>query len=337
MNKIKTILITGGAGFIGAHLCRHFVKSYPHYQVVNLDLLTYAGNKDSIVDLETYNHYKFIQGDICDAKHVDELFATYSFEAVIHLAAESHVDRSISDPLAFIKTNIEGTTNLLNAAIKQEGFQRFYHISTDEVFGTLSEKGFFTEQSSYAPNSPYSASKASSDMLVRAYGTTYGLPYLISNCSNNYGPYQFPEKLIPLCIQRALSEQPIPVYGDGSNTRDWLYVHDHVKAMDLIFHKAECCSTYLIGGHNELKNIDLVEMICEQLEVQLGKETGSIKNLITFVKDRPGHDQRYAIDASKLQRELGWQPSYTFKQGLARTIDWYLKHPEFLHQHVTSS
>ncbi len=330
MKEPKNILITGGAGFIGSHLCRHMVSSYPNYRVINLDLLTYAGNKDTIEDLESYSNYQFVCGDITDKDFVEQLFKEKEIDSVIHLAAESHVDRSITDPLAFVKTNVEGTANLLNAALKQQNFQRFYHISTDEVFGSLGAEGYFTEDSPYAPNSPYSASKASSDMLVRAYGETYGLPYVISNCSNNYGPNQFPEKLIPVCIEKALNTEAIPVYGDGKYTRDWLYVQDHIEAMDLIFHKAENTKTYLIGGHNEVQNIDLVNLICERLEEKLQKESGSLKKLISFVKDRPGHDKRYAIDASKLETELGWKPKYDFKQGLDCTIDWYLDNKKWL-------
>ncbi len=332
MNNFKNILITGGAGFIGSHLCRHMVSSYPNYRIVNLDLLTYAGNKESIADLDHKPNYSFVQGDIRDKDFIEALFKEHEIDSVIHLAAESHVDRSIEDPMAFVKTNVEGTANLLNTALKQEHFKRFYHISTDEVFGSLAAEGYFTEDSPYAPNSPYSASKASSDMLVRAYGATYGLPYVISNCSNNYGPYQYPEKLIPLCIDKALNKQSIPVYGDGNYTRDWLYVQDHVEAMDLIFHKATDQSTYLIGGHNELKNIDLVQLICERLEEKQSATKGSIADLISFVKDRPGHDKRYAIDASKLERDLGWKPKYNFVEGLELTIDWYLEHPRWMEE-----
>ena len=306
------------------------VHSYPNYRIVNLDLLTYAGNRDNIADLDSYDNYEFIQADIRDKRAIDELFSNEKFNSVIHLAAESHVDRSIFDPLAFIKTNIEGTANLLNAAKQLNQFERFYHISTDEVFGSLGVEGFFREDSPYAPNSPYSASKASSDFLVRAYGETYNLPYIISNCSNNYGPNQFPEKLIPVCIEKALNNEPIPIYGDGKYTRDWLYVQDHIEAIDLIFHKAKDQETYLIGGHNEIQNIDLVQLICKQLELKLGKEEGSIASLISFVTDRPGHDKRYAIDASKLQQELGWKPFYNFNQGLEQTIDWYLSNQEWI-------
>lgn len=330
METYKNILITGGAGFIGSHLCRHIVNTYPNYQIVNLDLLSYAGNRDNIEDLETKENYCFVQGDIRDQDFISQLFNKHQFDAVIHLAAESHVDRSISDPMAFVKTNVEGTANLLNGALKQPHFKRFYHISTDEVFGSLGSEGFFTEQSPYQPSSPYSASKAGSDLLVRAYGETYKLPYVISNCSNNYGPNQFPEKLIPVCIQKALKGEAIPLYGDGKHTRDWLYVQDHIEAMDLIFHNAKNKKTYLIGGHNEVQNIDLVKLICTELEQKLDKQTGSLTKLISFVGNRPGHDKRYAIDASKLEDELGWTPSYHFKQGLGMTIDWYLKNQQWI-------
>ena len=334
-----TLLITGGAGFIGSHVVRLFVNTYPNHTVFNLDALTYAGNLENLKDVEHQQNYRFIKGDITDGAFVDRLFKEQQFDAVIHLAAESHVDRSISDPLAFVKTNIIGTVNLLNAAkvLWGDDFngKLFYHISTDEVYGTLGATGFFTEKTSYDPNSPYSASKASSDHFVRAYGETYGLPYVISNCSNNYGPHQFPEKLIPLFINNIVNNKPLPVYGDGNYTRDWLYVIDHAKAIDLIFHKGKLKETYNIGGFNEWKNIDLVTLLCEQMDLKLGRPLGTSKGLITFVKDRPGHDLRYAIDASKIKKELGWQPSVSFEEGLSKTIDWYLQNETWLN-HVTS-
>ncbi|GAA3566212.1 dTDP-glucose 4,6-dehydratase [Snuella lapsa] len=334
-----TLLITGGAGFIGSHVVRLFVNTYPNHTVFNLDALTYAGNLENLKDVEHQQNYRFIKGDITDGAFVDRLFKEQQFDAVIHLAAESHVDRSISDPLAFVKTNIIGTVNLLNAAkvLWGDDFngKLFYHISTDEVYGTLGATGLFTEKTSYDPNSPYSASKASSDHFVRAYGETYGLPYVISNCSNNYGPHQFPEKLIPLFINNIVNNKPLPVYGDGNYTRDWLYVMDHAKAIDLIFHKGKLKETYNIGGFNEWKNIDLVTLLCEQMDLKLGRPLGTSKGLITFVKDRPGHDLRYAIDASKIKKELGWQPSVSFEEGLSKTIDWYLQNETWLN-HVTS-
>ncbi|MXV39165.1 dTDP-glucose 4,6-dehydratase [Flavobacteriaceae bacterium Ap0902] len=335
----KTILITGGAGFIGSHVVRRFVNQYPNYRIINLDALTYAGNLENLKDIENKDNYKFVKGDITDAQFIDELFEKYQFDGVVHLAAESHVDRSIKDPLAFAKTNILGTMTLLNAAKElwsdDYNDKRFYHISTDEVYGTLGETGLFTEETAYDPNSPYSASKASSDHFVRAYGETYGLPYVISNCSNNYGPNHFPEKLIPLFIHNIINENPLPVYGDGKYTRDWLYVIDHARAIDLIFHEGKNAETYNIGGFNEWQNIDLVKELCRQMDDKLNREPGTSEKLITYVKDRPGHDLRYAIDATKINQELGWSPSVTFEEGLAETIDWYLNNPAWL-KHVTS-
>lgn len=339
MNNRKAILITGGAGFIGSHVVRLFVENYSNYHIYNLDALTYAGNLENLKDIEDRPNYSFVKGDINDGEFINELFNSHKFDGVIHLAAESHVDRSITDPLAFVKTNVIGTMNLLNAfkSIWQNNYKEklFYHISTDEVYGTLGEDGLFTEKTPYDPNSPYSAAKASSDHFVRAYGETYGLPYVISNCSNNYGPNQFPEKLIPLFINNILKGKPLPVYGDGNYTRDWLYVLDHARAIDLIFHKGKIKETYNIGGFNEWKNIDLVKLLCKQLDIKLNKEKGSSEKLITFVKDRPGHDLRYAIDASKINNELGWEPSVTFEEGLSKTIDWYLSNAQWL-KNVTS-
>ncbi len=337
MNSTK-ILITGGAGFIGSHVVRRFVNQYPDYQVYNLDSLTYAGNLENLTDIENKENYHFIREDICNEKAILALFETHDFDAVIHLAAESHVDRSIANPRAFIETNILGTINLLNAARyawKDKETARFYHISTDEVYGSLGETGYFTEETAYDPRSPYSASKASSDHLVRAYYHTYHLPVVISNCSNNYGPYQFPEKLIPLTINNIIHNKQIPVYGDGKYTRDWLFVEDHAGAIDLIFHKGKIGETYNIGGNNEWKNIDLVKVLCELTDEALGRPKGVSDALITFVKDRPGHDKRYAIDASKLKNDLGWEPEIKFQDGFRQTIDWYLNHPEWL-EHVTS-
>ena len=328
------ILITGGAGFIGSHVVRLFVNKYPKYHIFNIDSLTYAGNLENLKDIENAPNYTFIRLDITDDNLVNNLFVKYRFKKIIHLAAESHVDRSIKDPLAFVKTNVIGTINLLNAfkETRHNDFKEslFYHISTDEVYGTLGETGLFSETTSYDPNSPYSASKASSDHFVRAYGETYGLPYIISNCSNNYGPNQFPEKLIPLFINNIINKKPLPVYGDGNYTRDWLYVKDHAKAIDLVFHKGKHKETYNIGGFNEWKNIDLVKLLCQQIDLKLNLTLGSSENLITYVKDRPGHDRRYAIDASKINNELGWRPSVTFEEGLSKTIDWYLNNEDWL-------
>ena len=334
-----TILITGGAGFIGSHLVRLFVTKYPHYTILNLDALTYAGNLENLKDIESQPNYKFLKGDVTDEEYVNTLFQKHQIDAVIHLAAESHVDRSITDPLAFVKTNVIGTMVLLNAFknLWKNDFKNklFYHVSTDEVYGTLGETGLFSENTAYDPNSPYSASKASSDHFVRAYGETYGVPYVISNCSNNYGPNQFPEKLIPLFINNIINQRLLPVYGDGNYTRDWLYVIDHARAIDLIFSKGKLKETYNIGGFNEWKNIDLVKLLCRQMDEKLGRAQGSSEKLITYVKDRPGHDLRYAIDASKINKTLGWKPSVTFEEGLSKTIDWYLENREWL-EHVTS-
>ncbi len=335
----KKILITGGAGFIGSHVVRRFVIQYHDYHIFNLDALTYAGNLENLKDIENKSNYTFVKGDITDEKFINELFEEHRFDGVVHLAAESHVDRSITDPLAFAKTNILGTMVLLNAFKElwkdQWENKRFYHISTDEVYGALGETGLFTESTPYDPNSPYSASKASSDHFVRAYGETYGLPYVISNCSNNYGPNHFPEKLIPLFINNIINNKPLPVYGDGNYTRDWLYVKDHAVAIDLIYHQGENGETYNIGGFNEWKNIDLVKLLCKLMDERLGRPENTSQQLITFVKDRPGHDLRYAIDASKINKELGWEPSVTFELGLSKTIDWYLENTEWL-DHVTS-
>ncbi len=331
---MKNLLITGGAGFIGSHVLRLFVNKYPEYKIVNLDKLTYAGNLENIKDLEQKENYTFEKGDICDKEFVENLFAKYKFDYVIHLAAESHVDRSITNPMEFINTNIIGTVVLLNAAKKQwdNNFENklFYHISTDEVYGSLGEKGLFTESTSYDPKSPYSAAKASSDHLVRAYNNTYKMPTVISNCSNNYGGNQFPEKLIPLAINNIKTNKKIPIYGKGENIRDWLYVLDHAKAIDLIFHKGKSGETYNIGGKNEWTNIDLIKELCKIMDKKLERPAGTSEKLITFVTDRAGHDLRYAIDSSKIERELNWLPSLTFEKGLEKTVDWYLQNSEWL-------
>ncbi len=337
--KTRNILITGGAGFIGSHVVRLFLEKHTNYHIYNLDSLTYAGNLENLIDIENKSNYTFIKGDITNKNFIIELFSKYKFEGVIHLAAESHVDRSIEDPLAFVKTNVLGTMNLLNSFKDcwQDNFEnkRFYHISTDEVYGSLGEIGLFTETTSYKPNSPYSASKASSDHFVRAYGETYKLPYVISNCSNNYGPNQFPEKLIPLFINNIIHNKPLPVYGDGNYTRDWLYVLDHAIAIDQIYHKGENAETYNIGGFNEWKNLSLVELLCDIMDKKTGREENTSKNLVTFVKDRPGHDLRYAIDASKIKNELGWKPTVTFEEGLEKTVDWYLTNKDWLNNVTT--
>ncbi len=334
----KKILITGGAGFIGSHVVRRFVNRYPQYLIFNLDKLTYAGNLENLRDVEAKPNYTFIKADIVDGEKMQSLFAEHNFDGVIHLAAESHVDRSISNPMEFIMTNIVGTVSLLNAAKanwKNFDGKLFYHVSTDEVYGSLGEEGFFTEETKYDPHSPYSASKASSDHLVRAYHDTYGLPVMISNCSNNYGSHHFPEKLIPLAIHNIKNSKPIPVYGKGENVRDWLFVEDHASAIDLIFHKGKIGDTYNIGGFNEWKNIDLIHLLCKIMDKKLGRAEGESAKLITYVKDRAGHDLRYAIDATKLNKELGWKPSLQFEEGLEKTVDWYLANEEWL-KHVTS-
>lgn len=336
---MKKILITGGAGFIGSHVVRLFVNKYPDYHIFNLDKLTYAGNLANLSDIEKMPNYTFVKGDIVDGDFIQNLFQNHQFDGVIHLAAESHVDRSIANPLEFVMTNVVGTVNLLNAARhlwkdNQEG-KRFYHISTDEVYGTLGESGFFTETTAYDPHSPYSASKASSDHFVRAYHDTYGLPVVVSNCSNNYGSYQFPEKLIPLFINNIRHNKPLPVYGKGENVRDWLWVEDHARAIDVIYHQGLNGDTYNIGGHNEWKNIDLIRVMCRVMDRKLGRPNGESEKLITYVKDRAGHDLRYAIDSTKLQRELGWKPSLQFEEGIEKTIDWYLTNQEWL-DNVTS-
>ena len=335
----KNILITGGAGFIGSHVVRLFVNKYPEYHIVNLDALTYAGNLENIQDIQDRPNYTFVKGDIADLEQMREVFKTHNIDQVIHLAAESHVDRSIKDPMAFVRTNVIGTVTLLQVAKEYwkdnlEG-KRFYHVSTDEVYGSLTDEGFFYEDTAYDPRSPYSASKASSDHFIRAYYHTYHFPVVLSNCSNNYGPNQFPEKLIPLFINNIIKEKPLPVYGKGINVRDWLYVVDHARAIDTIFHRGRLGETYNIGGHNEWRNIDLIKELCKQMDVKLNREEGSSEKLISYVTDRAGHDHRYAIDATKVQKELSWEPSLQFQEGLSKTIDWYLSNSEWL-DNVTS-
>jgi dTDP-glucose 4,6-dehydratase len=336
---MKKFLITGGAGFIGSHVVRRFVNTYPEYEIVNLDKLTYAGNLANLKDVEDKPNYRFVKADITDAAEMNALFEAEDFDAVIHLAAESHVDRSITDPTAFVMTNVIGTVNLLNAVREhwkgKYDSKRFYHVSTDEVYGALGETGMFTESTAYDPHSPYSASKASSDHFVRAYHDTYGIDVVISNCSNNYGSHHFPEKLIPLAINNIKNNQPVPVYGKGENIRDWLWVEDHARAIDVIFHQAETGETYNIGGHNEWKNIDLINLLCSIMDEKLGRPAGTSAQLITYVTDRAGHDLRYAIDSTKLQQKLGWVPSLQFEEGLAKTVDWFLENEEWL-KDVTS-
>ena len=328
------ILVTGGAGFIGSHLVRLLVNKYPEYQVINMDALTYAGNLENLKDIEHKENYTFVKCDICDLKKVKTVFNEYNIDSVIHLAAESHVDRSIEDPFSFAETNVIGTLSLLQAAKnywnKTYSDKLFYHVSTDEVYGSLGQEGFFTEETNYDPHSPYSASKASSDHFVRAFSETYGLPIVISNCSNNYGSYQFPEKLIPLLINNIVNNKPLPIYGKGENVRDWLFVNDHVRAIDVIFHKGKLGDTYNIGGFNEWKNIDLIKIIIKSVDRKLGREEGASEKLITYVKDRAGHDLRYAIDSSKLKNELGWEPSLQFEEGIEKTVKWYLDNKEWM-------
>ncbi len=339
MNWNKKIIITGGAGFIGSHVVRRFVNQYPDYNIINLDKLTYAGNLANLKDIEHKENYTFVKGDIVDAAFIDQLFEEHKPDAVIHLAAESHVDRSITNPTEFVMTNVVGTVNLLNAAKKiwkdNYASHLFYHVSTDEVYGALGEEGMFTEETSYDPHSPYSASKASSDHFVRAYNDTYGMQTVISNCSNNYGSFHFPEKLIPLAINNIKNNKPVPVYGKGENVRDWLWVEDHARAIDVIFHNSTSGNTYNIGGHNEWKNIDLIHLLCKIMDQKLGRTEGESAKLITYVTDRAGHDLRYAIDSTKLQKELNWTPSLQFEEGLEKTVDWYLENEEWL-KNVTS-
>ena len=339
LSPSRTLLVTGGAGFIGSHVVRRFVTKYPHYRIINLDALTYAGNLENLRDVENAPNYTFVKADICDAEAVARVFTDHAIDGVIHLAAESHVDRSITDPMAFVRTNVFGTVTLLNAAKEAwkgafEG-KRFYHVSTDEVYGSLHDDGLFLETTPYDPQSPYSASKAASDHFVRAYGNTYKLPFVLTNCSNNYGSHHFPEKLIPLMINNIRTNKPLPVYGKGENVRDWLWVEDHASAIDTVFHTGVIGETYNIGGHNEWKNIDLVHLLCGIMDRKLGRAEGESAKLITYVSDRAGHDLRYAIDAGKIERELGWRPSITFEEGLERTVDWYLANTEWL-EHVTS-
>ena len=336
---MRNILVTGGAGFIGSHLVRLLVNKYPNYHIVNMDVLTYAGNLENLKDIENKENYTFVKCDICDLEKVNQVFKKYQIDSVIHLAAESHVDRSINDPFSFAQTNVMGTLNLLQAAKKSwnGNFTNhlFYHVSTDEVYGSLGEEGFFTEETAYDPHSPYSASKASSDHFVRAFADTYGLPTVISNCSNNYGSYQFPEKLIPLFINNIVNNKPLPVYGKGENVRDWLFVNDHARAIDVIFHKGKLGETYNIGGFNEWKNIDLIKVMIKTVDRLLGRDEGTSDKLITYVTDRAGHDLRYAIDSSKLKNELGWEPSLQFEEGIEKTVAWYLENQEWL-DNVTS-
>jgi dTDP-glucose 4,6-dehydratase len=337
----STILVTGGAGFIGSHVVRLFVNKYPGYLIVNMDALTYAGNLENLKDVEAKPNYVFEKGDITDEQRVEALFGKYHFDAVIHLAAESHVDRSIMDPLAFVKTNVTGTVTLLNSCRKhwkgREAGKLFYHVSTDEVYGTLGDTGFFTEDTRYDPHSPYSASKAAADHFVMAYHDTYGIPVIMSNCSNNYGSHHFPEKLIPLMINNIKNNQPLPVYGKGENVRDWLYVEDHARAIDTIFHKGKPGQRYNVGGFNEWKNIDIVHLLCSIMDRKLSRPAGTSAELITYVKDRPGHDLRYAIDATKLNRELGWSPSLQFEEGLEKTVDWYLNNEDWINDITNGS